>query len=75
MVNESALKMLYNREWYELLKDIKAIGVIIHDLIALDVSGFISDKQLSLFYGELLKTKKITGADLGITQFDTDCFY
>lgn len=42
-------------------------------LIALDASGSISDKQLSLFHGELLKIKKITGAQLVITQFDTDC--
>ncbi|HYE82904.1 MAG TPA: VWA-like domain-containing protein [Clostridia bacterium] len=42
-------------------------------LIALDASGSISDKQLSQFYGELLKIKKITGADLSVTQFDTDC--
>lgn len=42
-------------------------------LIALDVSGSISDKQLSQFHGELMKIKKITGANLSITQFDTDC--
>jgi predicted metal-dependent peptidase len=42
-------------------------------LIALDASGSISDKQLSQFYGELLKIKKITGAALMVTQFDTDC--
>lgn len=42
-------------------------------LIALDASGSISDKQLSMFHGELMKIKKITGADMFITQFDTDC--
>lgn len=42
-------------------------------LIALDASGSISDKQLSQFYGELLKIKRITGATLIVTQFDTDC--
>jgi len=42
-------------------------------LIALDASGSISDNQLSQFYGELLKIKKITGAALMVTQFDTDC--
>lgn len=42
-------------------------------LIALDASGSISEKQLSQFYGELLKIKKITGASLSVTQFDTDC--
>lgn len=42
-------------------------------LIALDASGSISDNQLSQFYGELLKLKKITGAALMVTEFDTDC--
>lgn len=45
----------------------------INALIALDASGSISDKQLSKFYGELLKIKKITGANLSVTQFDADC--
>lgn len=45
----------------------------VNALIALDASGSISDKQLSQFYGELMKIKKITGASLSITQFDTDC--
>lgn len=42
-------------------------------LIALDASGSISDKQLSQFYGELLKIKKITGASMKVIQFDTEC--
>jgi predicted metal-dependent peptidase len=42
-------------------------------LIALDASGSISEKQLSQFYGELLKIKKLTGTSLSVTQFDTDC--
>lgn len=42
-------------------------------LIALDASGSISDKQLSQFHGELLKIKKVTGAALVVTQFDTCC--
>jgi predicted metal-dependent peptidase len=42
-------------------------------LIALDESGSISEKQLSQFYGELLKIKKLTGAVLSITRFDTSC--
>ena len=42
-------------------------------LIALDESGSISEKQLSQFYGELLKIKKLTGAVLSITRFDTVC--
>ncbi len=42
-------------------------------LIALDSSGSISEKQLAQFYAELLKIKKITGATLSVTQFDTTC--
>jgi predicted metal-dependent peptidase len=42
-------------------------------LIALDESGSISEKQLSVFYGELLKIKKLTGASLSVTQFDISC--
>lgn len=42
-------------------------------LIALDSSGSISDKQLALFHGELLKISKITGAKLLVTQFDNEC--
>jgi len=41
-------------------------------LIALDASGSISDKQLSVFHGELMKIRKITGANLLVTQFDTE---
>jgi predicted metal-dependent peptidase len=42
-------------------------------LIALDASGSISEKQLSQFYGELMKIKRVTGASLSVTQFDTEC--
>ncbi|HOR86963.1 MAG TPA: VWA-like domain-containing protein [Bacillota bacterium] len=45
----------------------------INALIALDASGSISEKQFSLFYSELMKIKKVTGAVLSVTQFDTDC--
>ncbi|MGE5677195.1 MAG: DUF2201 family putative metallopeptidase [Pseudomonadota bacterium] len=41
-------------------------------LVALDASGSISDKQLALFHGELIKIKRLTGANLLVTQFDTD---
>jgi predicted metal-dependent peptidase len=49
----------------------RSIGL--NALIALDASGSISDRQLSMFYGELLRIKKITGAALGVIQFDTEC--
>lgn len=42
-------------------------------LVALDASGSISDKQLSLFHCELMKIKRLTGANLLVTQFDTGC--
>lgn len=42
-------------------------------LIAIDESGSINEEQLAIFYGELMKIKKITGASLIVTQFDTDC--
>lgn len=42
-------------------------------LLALDESGSITDGQVVKFYNELLGIKKITGASLSVTQFDTDC--
>jgi len=42
-------------------------------LLAIDESGSISDSQVVKFYNELLAIKKITGATLSVTQFDTDC--
>lgn len=42
-------------------------------LVALDESGSISDKQVMKFFDEMLEIKRITGADIRITQFDTAC--
>ncbi|MGE5633563.1 MAG: DUF2201 family putative metallopeptidase [Caulobacteraceae bacterium] len=42
-------------------------------LLALDESGSISESQVSRFFGEVMKIKKITGAALSVTEFDTDC--
>ena len=42
-------------------------------LLALDESGSISDSQVIKFYNELIAIKKITGATLSVTQFDTEC--
>lgn len=42
-------------------------------LLALDESGSISDSQSGQFYREMLNIKKITSADLIVTEFDTSC--
>lgn len=42
-------------------------------LLALDESGSISDKDITKFYNEVLVIKKITGASINVTQFDTEC--
>lgn len=42
-------------------------------MLAIDESGSISDKQISRFYNELLSIKRITGASIYVTEFDTDC--
>jgi predicted metal-dependent peptidase len=33
LLNDSGMKLLYNKQWYESLSDEKAIGVIIHELL------------------------------------------
>ena len=42
-------------------------------LIALDESGSISDGQLDVFYGELMSINRVPGADVMVTEFDTEC--
>jgi predicted metal-dependent peptidase len=42
-------------------------------LLAVDESGSISQKQVSKFYNELLSIKRITGASISVTEFDTAC--
>lgn len=42
-------------------------------LLALDESGSITDESVAKFYNELLSIRKITGADIYVTRFDTDC--
>ncbi|MCX7711275.1 MAG: VWA-like domain-containing protein [Clostridia bacterium] len=49
----------------------RSVGV--NALLAVDESGSISDKQVMKFYNELLSVKKITGANLSVTRFDTEC--
>jgi predicted metal-dependent peptidase len=42
-------------------------------LIALDESGSISDEQLDIFFNELMSINRITGAEVLVTEFDTEC--
>ncbi len=49
----------------------RSIGV--NALLALDESGSIADKQIMGFYSELLGIRKITGADISVVEFDTEC--
>jgi len=35
MVNSPTLKLLYNKKWYEMLKDEQAVGAVIHELLHL----------------------------------------
>lgn len=49
----------------------RTVGV--NALLALDESGSISNDQVIKFYRELLAIKRITGACISVTQFDTEC--
>lgn len=49
----------------------RTVGVDV--LLALDESGSISNDQIMKFYKELKAIKRITGASISVTQFDTDC--
>lgn len=49
----------------------RAIGV--NALLAIDESGSISDGMVRSFYKELLSLNRITGAEILVTRFDTDC--
>jgi len=49
----------------------RSIGMKV--LVALDESGSISDKQLNIFYNELMSINRITGVDVLVTEFDTEC--
>ncbi|MCX7746141.1 MAG: VWA-like domain-containing protein [Clostridia bacterium] len=42
-------------------------------LLALDESGSVSDVQVLRFYNELLSIRRITGASIKVTAFDTEC--
>lgn len=45
----------------------------INAMLAIDESGSISDKQIWRFNSELFSIKRITGASISVTEFDTDC--
>ena len=49
----------------------RSIGLKV--LIALDQSGSISDEQLDIFFNELMSINRIPGADVLVTEFDTEC--
>ena len=49
----------------------RSIGLKV--LIALDESGSISDEQLDIFFNELMSINRIPGADVLVTEFDTEC--
>lgn len=49
----------------------RSIGLKV--LIALDESGSISDEQLDIFFNELMSINRIPGADILVTEFDTEC--
>jgi predicted metal-dependent peptidase len=42
-------------------------------LIALDESGSISDEQLDIFFNEPMSINRIPGAEVLVTEFDTEC--
>lgn len=49
----------------------RALGITA--MLAIDESGSISDKQIWRFNNELFSIKRITGASIIVTEFDTDC--
>lgn len=49
----------------------RSIGV--RALLAIDESGSISDGMVKAFYQELMSLNRITGAEIMVTRFDTEC--
>ncbi len=60
-----------SRRYEELPGTKRSIGV--DALIAIDESGSISDSQVNEFYLELREINKITGTNMLVTRFDTEC--
>jgi predicted metal-dependent peptidase len=60
-----------SRRYEELPGTKRSIGV--NALIAIDESGSISDTLVKEFYQELKEINKITGTNMLVTRFDTEC--
>jgi predicted metal-dependent peptidase len=60
-----------SRRYEELPGTKRSIGV--NALIAIDESGSISDALVNEFYQELREINKITGTNMLVTRFDTEC--
>lgn len=60
-----------SRRYEELPGTKRSIGV--NALIAIDESGSISDALVKEFYKELREIDKITGTNMLVTRFDTEC--
>ncbi len=60
-----------SRRYEELPGTKRSIGV--NALIAIDESGSISDALVKDFYQELQEINKITGTNMLVTRFDTEC--
>lgn len=60
-----------SRRYEELPGTKRAIGV--DALIAIDESGSINDTLVNEFYRELREINKITGTNMMVTRFDTEC--
>jgi predicted metal-dependent peptidase len=60
-----------SRRYEELPGTKRSVGV--DALIAIDESGSISDSLVNEFYRELREINKITGTNMMVTRFDTEC--
>ncbi len=60
-----------SRRYEELPGTKRAVGV--DALIAIDESGSIPDSLVNEFYRELREINKITGTNMVVTRFDTEC--
>ena len=60
-----------SRRYEELPGTKRSVGV--NALIAIDESGSISDSLATEFYEELKEINKITGTNMLVTRFDTEC--
>lgn len=70
MISRKSLKKV-SRRFENMPGNKRTLGL--HVLLALDESGSINGEELKLFWQEILKIKRITGASLSVTEFDTRC--